>query len=318
MANPAGRRMMAEIDGDFVVFLIGATLQPLPSAQDGPGPRRQARHEAHARLPGRTPGQGPARLPDGAAHHRAVLALLRPPRGVRERRRRPARGRVAQLLAPGRHQRQDRDLARDVPGPRGRVRGDLREHAAVRAWQQRAGWSLATGKTARQRFRTAARAGTSARNRSATAAMPASMARSPVSPKPSTSCGGAGTRTARKGAIPYRPTDRRRASATTASSSALSGRCATAWEAGRQAGEPNVGGVALQRVDQRGPSPRVHPAHLAQVPVVATRPEQGGQRELVQTGGAPVETAASPLRPRWTARAGRGPSPAGPRAPATC
>ncbi len=24
MANPAGRRMMAEIDGDFVVFLIGA------------------------------------------------------------------------------------------------------------------------------------------------------------------------------------------------------------------------------------------------------------------------------------------------------
>ena len=26
MANLAGRRMMAEIDGDFVVFLIGARL----------------------------------------------------------------------------------------------------------------------------------------------------------------------------------------------------------------------------------------------------------------------------------------------------
>src|SRR6185437_15290519 len=111
------------------------TLQQLPAAQDGPGPRRQARHEAHARLPGRAPGKGPARLPDGAAHHRAVLAVLRPPRGVRERRRRPARGRVAQLLAPGRHQRQDRDLARDVPGPGGRVRGDLWEHAAVRPGQ---------------------------------------------------------------------------------------------------------------------------------------------------------------------------------------
>ena len=88
-----------------------------------------------------------------------------------------------------------------------RVRGDVREHAAVRAGQGGPAGSAGRGKTARQRFRGRARAGPAraSGSRSATAAMPASMARSPVSPKPSTSCGGAGTRAARKGAIPYRP-----------------------------------------------------------------------------------------------------------------
>ena len=50
-------------------------------------------------------------------------------------------------------QRQDRDLARDVPGRAGEIRGDLREHAAVRAGQGGYGWiPLTEGKTARQRF----------------------------------------------------------------------------------------------------------------------------------------------------------------------
>ena len=118
--------------------------------------------------------------------------------------------------------------------------------------------------------------------------MPASMARSPVSPKPSTSCGGAGTRAARKGAIPYRPTDRRSASRHDRVLVGALRQVRHRVEAGRQAGEPDAGRVPLQRLDQRGPPPRVHPAHLAQVPVVASRPEQGGQRELVQTRGAAV------------------------------
>jgi hypothetical protein len=33
MTNITGRRMMAEIDGDFVVFLIGARFNSFPPAQ---------------------------------------------------------------------------------------------------------------------------------------------------------------------------------------------------------------------------------------------------------------------------------------------
>ena len=48
------------------------------------------------------PEKGPARVRDGVPDDRAVLAVVRAPRGVRPGRRRPAPRRVAQLLAPGR------------------------------------------------------------------------------------------------------------------------------------------------------------------------------------------------------------------------
>jgi hypothetical protein len=72
------------------------------------------------------------------------------------------------------------------------------------------------------------------------------MARSLTSPKPSTSCGDAVPWSARKGAIPYNPTDR------------------------------------------RGAPPRILTTHPTQVSVVASRPQQRGQRQLVQAGGAAV------------------------------
>ena len=73
----------------------------------------------------------------GLGTERAVLAVVRAPRAVRQGRRRPAPRRLARLLEAGRAQRPHRHLARDLPRPGRRVRGDLRQHAAARARQGR-------------------------------------------------------------------------------------------------------------------------------------------------------------------------------------
>src|SRR5271163_1367058 len=105
MAEIAGRRMSAEINGDFVVFLIGARLDKLHPVQSliDLGGRRGMK--AHAGLPGRTPGKGTAQLPDGTARHRAVLAVLRSPGSVRQRRQRSSSGPLASVLETCRHER---------------------------------------------------------------------------------------------------------------------------------------------------------------------------------------------------------------------
>ena len=59
-------RWTAEIDGDFVVFIIGARAQLETRCPQGVhGPRRPPRHEPHAQVPDATPGEGTARLRDG-------------------------------------------------------------------------------------------------------------------------------------------------------------------------------------------------------------------------------------------------------------
>ena len=78
-------RWTAEIEGNFVVFLIGARFEKLRGG-GARGSRRSPRHEAHARLPRGPPRQGLAGVPVGAAHDRAVLALVRAPRSLRRTR----------------------------------------------------------------------------------------------------------------------------------------------------------------------------------------------------------------------------------------
>lgn len=148
--------MMAEIDGDFVVLLIGARFNSfhlLQSFRDLGG-RRGMKHmldylTAH-------PEKGLLGYQMGLPTIVAVLAVIRLPRGFRQRRQRPAHGRVAQLLEARGHEHPHRHLARDLPGPGGRVRGDLREHDTVRAGQGGPAGPVAEGKTARERFRAAA------------------------------------------------------------------------------------------------------------------------------------------------------------------
>ena len=65
MADIKQGRWTAEIEGDFVVFLIGARHQlEVARAPVAQRPRRPPGHEAHAEVPHRAPGEGPARLPD--------------------------------------------------------------------------------------------------------------------------------------------------------------------------------------------------------------------------------------------------------------
>ena len=111
MPEIAGRRMTAEIDGDFVVFLIGARFNSFHLLQTfrDLGGRLGMKHMLDYLMA--PSGKGPARVPDGPADHRAVLAVVRPSGEVRQRQQRPASGRVAQVLTPGRHQQPDRNLA---------------------------------------------------------------------------------------------------------------------------------------------------------------------------------------------------------------
>ena len=135
MAQTAGRRMAAEIDGDFVVFLIGASPSKLHLVRSliDLGGRRGMKHMldylvAHPEkgLLGYQMG-----LPVIVQYWRSFEHLEAFARDAG----RPAPGGLAQLLAAGRQERPDRHLARDVPGAGGRVRGDLRQHAAVRPGQ---------------------------------------------------------------------------------------------------------------------------------------------------------------------------------------
>ena len=57
-------RWTAEIEGDFVVFIIGARLNSKWQRSGVDRPRRPAGHEPHAQVPQRPTGEGPAGLPD--------------------------------------------------------------------------------------------------------------------------------------------------------------------------------------------------------------------------------------------------------------
>ncbi|CAA9527283.1 MAG: FIG01126328: hypothetical protein, partial [uncultured Solirubrobacteraceae bacterium] len=134
-----------------------------------PGPVQRADRGRLRRLPDRDAGQQAARRPqvapdlhgdaahaprarapagDGAArphpvavgdrpHRHPVLALLRAPRALRAQPRRDPPPRVEALQPARPRLGRGRDLARDLQGPRRRVRGRLREHAARRARARR-------------------------------------------------------------------------------------------------------------------------------------------------------------------------------------
>ena len=61
MADIRQGRWTAEIEGDFVVFIIGARSTQAHAAL-AHRPRRPAGHEPHAQVPQRPPGEGPAGL----------------------------------------------------------------------------------------------------------------------------------------------------------------------------------------------------------------------------------------------------------------
>ena len=80
MADVRTGRQRAQIDGDFVVFLIGARPQlthPLRTFRDLGG-RRGMRHMLEYLVA--HPEKGLLSFRDGAAHDRPVLALVRSPR----------------------------------------------------------------------------------------------------------------------------------------------------------------------------------------------------------------------------------------------
>ena len=64
MADIKNGRWTAEIEGDFVVFIIGARLNSSSARAVAHRPRRPPRHEPHAQVPHRAPGEGSARLRD--------------------------------------------------------------------------------------------------------------------------------------------------------------------------------------------------------------------------------------------------------------
>ena len=118
MAEIRRGRFTAEIDGDFVVLLIGPRVNKpwrlLQVARDLGEPRRGMKAMLErARAASR---EGAARLPHGLPGDRPVLAQLRAPGGLRPRPRRPAPAHLAGLLPPP-ARRAHRHLARDLPGP---------------------------------------------------------------------------------------------------------------------------------------------------------------------------------------------------------
>ena len=136
MADIRQGRWTAEIDGDFVVFLIGARinskLQALRAFRDlggSKGMRAMLEYlTAH-------PEKGLLGFETAGFTVHPVLAIVRAPRGVRQGQGRSTPRGVAQLLEACRQVRPKRHLARDVLGPRRRVRGDLRQHATARTRQ---------------------------------------------------------------------------------------------------------------------------------------------------------------------------------------
>ena len=129
-------RWTAEIEGDFVVFIIGARInskwQAFRTFADLGG-RRGMNHMLKYLT--EHPEKGLLGYETMGFAERPVLALVRTPRGVRQGHRRPAPRRLAQLLEARRQGHAYGDLARDLPRARRRVRGDLRQHAGAWARQ---------------------------------------------------------------------------------------------------------------------------------------------------------------------------------------
>ena len=152
MGEVAGRRMTAEIDGDFVVFLIGARFDKLHLARSlvDLGGRRGMKHMldylvAH-------PDKGllayEMGLPTIVQYWRSFEQL----EAFAKDKDDPHVGRVAPVLAASGTERPDRHLARDLPGEGGTVRGRLRKHASARLGQSGA---AAAGVGVLKRSRTA-------------------------------------------------------------------------------------------------------------------------------------------------------------------
>ena len=112
MGEVAGRRMTAEIDGDFVVFLIGARfnnkLQIARSLLDL-GARRGMKHMLDYLVA--PPREGSSRVRVRAPDDRPVLAVIRSPGVLRQGQGRSSLGRVASVLATGREKHPHGDLA---------------------------------------------------------------------------------------------------------------------------------------------------------------------------------------------------------------
>jgi hypothetical protein len=136
MAKVNEGRWTAEIEGDFVVFLIGArpnsVLQLLRSFGDLGG-RRGMTHML--KYLSEQPEKGllgfQMGFPTIVQYWRSFEHLEAFARDADD----PPPRAMAELLASRRQVRPDRHLARDVSGARRRVRVDLREHAADRSRQ---------------------------------------------------------------------------------------------------------------------------------------------------------------------------------------
>ena len=100
----------ATIEGDFVVFLIGARLDKLHRSAPCATSAERGMPYMLKYLSER-PREGAARLRDPRFDERPVLAPLRAPRAVRQGRLRPAPGRVAEVLEAGRQGSPLGDLA---------------------------------------------------------------------------------------------------------------------------------------------------------------------------------------------------------------
>ena len=134
MAEVRHGRWTAEIDGDFVVFIIGARinskLQTVRALSDLGGRRGMnymlkylTERPEKGLLGYQNAGFTVIQYWRSFEHLEAFAKNTDDPHLETWR----------TLLAPHRQEHPDRHLARDVPGPRRRVRGDLREHASPRA-----------------------------------------------------------------------------------------------------------------------------------------------------------------------------------------
>ena len=130
-------RWTAEIDGDFVVFIIGARAQlETPSLQGVRGSRRPPRHGPHAQVPDATPGEGTARLRDGRftviQYWRSFEHLEAFAKDTDDPHLEVWRNywrRVGKGTRTG--------IWHETTSFRGRVRGDLQQHASARPRQGR-------------------------------------------------------------------------------------------------------------------------------------------------------------------------------------
>ena len=134
MTEIRGERLTAEVDAEFVVFLIGMRFNRLWKVwRWGPVALAMARmiRELEA-----DPGAGFLGVEAWAGTHHddgAVLALLRSTRGLRHQSGARAPPGVGCLQPRDRLERRRRHLARDLPRAAGRLRVRLQQHAALRA-----------------------------------------------------------------------------------------------------------------------------------------------------------------------------------------